>query len=134
IERAGTDLNFVNIGSLKTTNISGTNLYSFIDDRPLDENAYYRLIVIDKDGKRQESGIVSIKSEEVAISLYPNPAIDRVLVNHTENSHIVVSNVSGKKIYETYGGISNFTAINVSDWPSGIYILYLKNDTATKSL
>jgi CotH kinase protein/Lamin Tail Domain/Secretion system C-terminal sorting domain len=59
------------------------------------------------------------------INVFPNPSRDafNISVNGTEESlHIRVCNTAGQMVYQT--DFQEYTTINTSDWPTGMYILH----------
>ena len=72
VERSNDGSSFENLTQLKP---SGTN-YSFIDQHPLAGTDFYRLKMMDADGKFTYSKVVAIKmnSKNVRLQIFPNPA------------------------------------------------------------
>lgn len=79
VERSVDGLKYENIGAVNAKNIGNGAAYSFIDLMPSAGYNYYRLKIIDTDGKYVYSGIVIIQVKsggELTTRLYPNPSSD----------------------------------------------------------
>lgn len=67
------------------------------------------------------------------VKLYPNPTNGLLNVSIEDNSIkyllISIKDIQGKEIYKgRYAGISNVISINLSDFPSGSYLVSLNNE------
>lgn len=59
-------------------------------------------------------------------TIYPNPAKDFINISSTQNSEIIIRDISGKIVTNFYT-IENNTKINVNNYISGVYIVEIKN-------
>ncbi len=69
-------------------------------------------------------------ADEQILEIFPNPTKDKFsleIQNWQEDYFIEIINLEGKKIYNTAMNSSNMI-IHSTDWPSGIYYLYLKDE------
>jgi hypothetical protein len=76
IERAGQDLMFKQLNTLRGQGTTGVKqFYEFEDNTPLMGNNYYRLSQTDHDGTFEYLGVIKIhrNSDGFKITLYPNP-------------------------------------------------------------
>ncbi len=84
---------------------------------------YFRLKQIDNDGRFEYSAIINIKINcGNSISIFPNPAKDKVYVNGTNSSfHLKIINAVGATIVNS----KNYTSkgIDISNLAKGLYIL-----------
>ncbi len=74
------------------------------------------------------TGVDDVKADDVAYTIYPNPATDYVYVN--TNATLTVYNMSGSIVAQAYGN-----SINVENLPAGVYIINIynnNNSTSTK--
>lgn len=104
IERSEDGINFSSVGYQEGAGNSNTVIdYSFIDNSIKSLIYYYRLKQIDFDGKHEYSDVIIIsraEKEEKLITVYPNPFVDKINLNTTnENLIIEIFNSSGVKIY-----------------------------------
>jgi hypothetical protein len=73
------------------------------------------------------AGIVTTGTD--ALSIYPNPATSDVIVDmgaHAGAAAVVVTDISGKAIYTKDISGQSTTAISVSGWAQGIYMIQVK--------
>ena len=78
VQKSGDGSSFTSIGTVAATGgNSATITYQFLDPAPSGGNNFYRLQVLDKDGKIAYSPIVKINiaSGAPGISIYPNPVL-----------------------------------------------------------
>jgi uncharacterized membrane protein len=110
IERSEDGERFVSVGTVKASGTTAAALdYTFTDETPLKEQAYYRLRMNRLDGTYIYSDIILVQDRSPVFSLfkvYPNPAAagDQVTIevgNLKENEEVsfIVTDVSGKQIY-----------------------------------
>ncbi len=111
--------------------------YKFVDKEPLTK-AFYRLRMIDKDGRYSMSKVISIERKDSGLKLnavYPNPNDGNFVVNLTsmpnEDGKIILVNTLGVKVFtkelNAQGG-RTIEKINVSHLPTGIYTLLLEQN------
>ena len=129
IERSTDGLNFVTIGFVQGAGNSVEKLaYSFADNAPESGLAYYRLSQVDYDGTRSYADrIISVVYSAdgfISLTVAPNPTRGQFSVRITGPTNGVAKLLtqSGKPIRII--DIRNLTeSIDISDLPSGIYIL-----------
>ncbi|MEP7317522.1 MAG: T9SS type A sorting domain-containing protein, partial [Panacibacter sp.] len=128
IQRSLNGRDFSTIGSVVAKNNGASQTsYTFNDLQPAIGNNYYRLKVIDGDGKKTYSNIVSlnVNSNKTITLVYPVPARDVLHIQTNGNGFFSLIDQSGK-ILLIQNIIGNGT-INISGIASGFY--YLKNNT-----
>ncbi len=121
--------------TLKDMNVKGIGEFSYnYSDKPAAEKTFYRLKLVDANGRSTYSHIIFIQSadlkKQLIQNLYPNPSTDvvntQVLAERKENAVVTVTDVSGKSVlmknYSLSPGLNN-CALNVSQLNSGLYIL-----------
>jgi|GEM_PF-4939910 len=84
IEKSTNGIDFSKIGSVNSKGVRNSmNDYSFPDFSVNQSKNYYRLKIIDNDGKYTYSYIVTIsKTKNTLLTVYPNPAKDLLFVNY----------------------------------------------------
>jgi hypothetical protein len=105
--------------------------YSFTDENPSAGTNYYRLMMVDLDGKSTFSGIRVIHSSSLVnqVSLFPNPAHDYVNVSLGAGSTTEVTvrliNQSGQVLQEkkAVSGNGALLSFPVQQYATGLYIL-----------
>lgn len=109
IERSNNGRLWVSIGSVNATNSSNLCNYTWMDFKPISGNNYYRLKFIDKDGRVSFSAIqlVSLRSQDSGIIVYPNPSSNGFFLQLSSNiqakdiKFISVYNNKGDLVYLT---------------------------------
>ncbi|MES2798143.1 MAG: T9SS type A sorting domain-containing protein [Bacteroidota bacterium] len=132
IEKSDNGKSFEKIGQIKANGGPSENAkYEFLDTQTNPKAwDFYRLKMIDLGGKYSFSKIISIKNNNTnsSIKLYPNPAISELNIENMEGNSVEVININGqKKIYNVLKNSNLKGNINVSDLPTGLYILRAGN-------
>ena len=136
IERSNGDGQFKKIGEQAAAGNSNQQLtYHFVDDNPLPGKNYYRLRMLDLDGKWEYSTTVSVISERASrlCSIYPNPVSDAVSVTmNMQNAGkltLKLYDINGHLLLSTYRmcdkGTSTFILDGLNRFRPGKYILKL---------
>jgi hypothetical protein len=138
IERSYDNQNFEQIALLfPYENLSGVNSYSYKD--PVKNSAavviYYRLKLVDKDGKYKYSPIRFVRpgngNDTVKINAYPNPVMNELHISVPQEWQNKA--VSGQ-LMNTNGGIvktfniQQSAIIGMSDVPAGTYYIKVANE------
>ncbi|QES88142.1 T9SS type A sorting domain-containing protein [Rhizosphaericola mali] len=126
---------FNTVGTVKATNNSSGSTYQFIDYPRFAGTYQYRLKNYDFDGNYQLSDIVSVyfglNGANSTNKLYPNPFNDKLIINvnntKSQSVNVIIYNMNGS-IIQTKGiqlasGVQNFELTNLSNIPSGVYII-----------
>ncbi|MEO5941784.1 MAG: T9SS type A sorting domain-containing protein, partial [Ferruginibacter sp.] len=133
IERSTNGINFNKIGEVAGRNLAN---YSFNDvSLPNSSFAYYRLKMIDIDGKYTYSKTVAVKLNNNLSNaiVYPNPATTslniKLLQVLSANSNLQVADVAGRilKHQMVSAGTINFS-LDVRALPSGRYFIKIANN------
>jgi hypothetical protein len=136
IQRSTDGANFSNVGNV-TAKGTGGQSYGFADniDNLKADKVYYRLQLMDKDGKYSFSKIIPLALDLFArnIKTYPNPVKDQlyILLNaqNAGKATICISDASGKVIHsETVSTTATAMNVNVSRLAKGIYYVQLITD------
>ncbi|PKP01328.1 MAG: hypothetical protein CVU11_15510 [Bacteroidetes bacterium HGW-Bacteroidetes-6] len=110
-------------------NSNSIQKYSFdCSDCPKGEN-YYQLIQSDFDGTINEQGIVVVNcSNEPGISIFPNPASDRIIVSMTNidfnNAEFIVTDATGRVIPVHTEKNETEIHLNINDIAPGAYTIF----------
>jgi hypothetical protein len=150
VERSTNGSDFVDAGLLFSaeSNSSVHKEYSFNDDvKNISASLlYYRLKIVDLDGKYEQSAIRTIRTaqekERTKILVYPNPAVSdvlitlpgtwqdkQVIVQIVNTNGLVVKNITDARAGQTEN-------VNVAGLPPGIYIVKVTSgkETAVQQL
>ena len=132
IERSADGSSFTAIGSVAAANTSFKNNYAYTDAQPVTNTGFYRLKMIDIDGKFTYSHIVSVRRDNNAVALLisPNPATNILYVQATGNEPVTIqiTDMNGRILQQqkkTLNGNTSFS-INIQQLPTGSYYLLLK--------
>lgn len=139
VERSADQGSWDAIGTVKAKgNSSITTNYTYIDQFPLAGNNYYRLKMIDLDGKFKYSNTVLVSSAKDTrpLVVYQNPWVDqirvKVNVNKTQTLTLTVSDMIGKTyLKQSYNAQAGDNYINLAPAgaASGMYILHIQGTT-----
>ncbi len=78
-----------------------------------------------------QTGVKEV-SNNINISVYPNPATDYITISNVQNATISIYNVVGAKV-ETLNAPANVVSINVADLPEGTYIVRVETENGVAS-
>ncbi len=129
LEKSTNGTEFSTLAIINGASVNGreTN-YNFFDATLTAEKQYYRLKMVDKDGKSKYSQIVFVQSRKgVEFSLYPNPVTDQMVVTHPlvkSKDVLNIYTVTGrliKTIFLAEGTMQ--TTISVANLPKGSYTI-----------
>ncbi|KAA0990400.1 choice-of-anchor A family protein [Dyadobacter aurulentus] len=97
--------------------------YSFTDQSPVDGENLYRLKMVDLDETFAYSNIESIKIKTgSAITLFPNPTADRILVsNSADIKQVTIVDFFGRNVYKAVKITSE--GIDCKNLASGMYVV-----------
>lgn len=116
----------------------GDNSYSVVDANPLSGMNYYRLKMVDKDGRFTYSNIIRLKNNVKSVfSMFPNPAKNNLVVTHpagSDQSFIQLVQADGKVVYNqniTAGAVQS--SLDISALKPGIYLVSVFSDNQTSS-
>lgn len=137
IEKSNDGANFSNIGFISAKNSSSAS-YSF-SDANVSGLTYYRLKIVDKDGKYSYSKTITVntKKSSIKLDIFPNPVASNLTVSHEKaaaNAAIKVVTVDGKVVLKRNlqaGAIQS--SIDVSKLIKGNYLVVFTNDGTISS-
>lgn len=138
VEKSFDGVSFNKIGTVAAAgNISSAREYSFVDRTINKENNYYRLKLIDQQGKFEFSKIVLIKNNSASVkplSLLSNPIQNNLEIQfndtHPGKVQVRLTDITGKTLVTWTGeNVANQRIkINISDknLSKGVYILHTR--------
>lgn len=138
IEKSTDGKTFGSIGTL-TAKGNGTHSYMFVEESPLQQDAWYRIKQTDIDAQDSYSTIVSIgaSTTQSTATVYPLPARNHVTLRITGNQLLhtkaLLVNMKGQILKAII--ISNYqTPLSLENLPAGLYVLQLANGSNVKIL
>lgn len=139
IERSEDGRNFSAIGTVNANNSTAENNYSFSDQSPVSGASFYRLKIVDLDGKFKYSNIAVINTKlKNKFSAYPNPSTDNITISHAKagvNSMIMVYSNDGKQLLQVKVSKDAVqTSLDISKLVTGTYHVSFVNGSERSSL
>ena len=141
VEQSNNGLNFTAVAEIKAANSSTGKAYQISISQPTGIK-YYRLKLLDKDGKFSYSPIVTVRtncSSSDYLTVYPNPVSTNLTVSfHTAykgHANLVIINVVGQQLVSQKIKITaaaNTINLDMSNYVAGIYMLQLVDDSGVK--
>jgi|SRR6185312_12514811 len=138
VQRSENGTDFSTIGTVAAAGNSDKVINYQYGDNQLSNASkyYYRLKMVDKDGSTKYSNVIIIKNSTSALStIYPNPAIDRITINISNNSLLnsraVISDLNGK-VLQTITLTQTATPVNISQYQRGMYIVKFVDGNSVK--
>jgi hypothetical protein len=140
IQRSADGRTFAAIGNVNAGRKSTQNDYQFTDANPLGGTNYYRLKIIDADGKFAYSPIVWASNVNIAsIVIYPIPIKDKItmkLNSVTENVYnVIVTDVQGHVVLRTTFSVDAGTTvkeINATSLKQGTYFVKIESTSGSQ--
>lgn len=142
IQRSADGNNFTDIGSVNAVG-TGANDYQYTDLLPFFATNYYRLKIIDKDGKVVYTPILMLTLNiSSTISISPNPTKGLITLQlksryQSEQISINIYDLSGKNVFQqivkTQMGNTSLT-LDVSNIQNGIYYLNINSKSRNETL
>ncbi len=134
IERSVNGVDFIKIATVAGRNYTN---YNYTDrDNITASVIYYRLKMVDIDGKSSYSKVVNIKNNTNANGLvvYPNPAVNMITVKFEKTlataSLLRITDVTGRTIEQVQvARNTNSLQVNTSKLPSGRYFIQITNNS-----
>jgi Secretion system C-terminal sorting domain len=135
VERSYDGRTFATIGTIKPNNTLTAQLYTFTDKGPLSIIQYYRLKMVDLDGKTTYSKIVSVSNIDRGVNklkIYPSVVSDNLTVETTLNdaATLKIVDVLGKVVLSKTIVASNSISTDVLSihvLPNGFYTVVIEN-------
>jgi hypothetical protein len=147
IERSEDGINFSSIGKVAAFNQSTlVNTYNYNDifQGGSKQFYYYRLNMIDIDGKHSYSKIISFQpfNTNFSVQALPNPFSSQITISANlakdDQAIITLTDASGKKILSKTialkKGVNTFQLSNMSSLQSGFYILNFSTSDNTRAI
>lgn len=130
IERSGDGVKFEKIARMS----AGKFQYVALDNTS-NGKWWYRLKIVDVDGKITYSNVIRISTDEGSsgsIKVFPNPGADKIqVVGSSAYGSVTIINSSGKVLKQKQLNSNN--TVSVSDLPAGLYYLIFFDGTKRMS-
>ena len=137
IDRSADGISFTEMGELDPNNGSGIYDYQYTDKQPFKGWSYYKVIIVDRDGKKQSSPVFKAFSNAGKLSVskvitQPSQIILALQSSEAQNAGLQVLNSTGQLLQKSTRHIDNGNStliINTTALSSGVY--YIKLVTAS---
>ncbi|WP_276481227.1 T9SS type A sorting domain-containing protein [Paraflavitalea pollutisoli] len=114
-------------------NVQGVS-YQYRYSKEMYPTLYFRLLLVDQDGRTEYSSVVSIRTatkQSISAGVYPNPFVEKLVVNVTIPRAAAVSlrllDMNGRVIktqdHAGQAGINKWQLIGLTDLGKGLYLL-----------
>ena len=144
VERSSDQSQWSSIGTVKAKGYSSITTNYFLNDKsPIIGTGYYRLKMVDLDGKFTYSRTIPVTTDDNSIPLviYSNPFSDQIRlkinVSEAQNLLLTVSDMMGKtyisQSYQAQNG-DNFVNLQPSIGSSGMYILRIQGNSYDRTV
>ncbi len=129
VEHSGDGNIFRKIAEVTATNAAGIQNYEVADGGAQQGANYYRLKMVDVDGKSKYSHIVKVDfAKFMTVSLWPNPARDEVVIQSDKKiTNIEVIDMSGRSVLQMRPSANN--RYRLSMLQSGNYYIRVSSDS-----
>ncbi|MEO7048714.1 MAG: choice-of-anchor tandem repeat GloVer-containing protein [Ferruginibacter sp.] len=133
VQRSGNGSIFNNLGRVEAKNISGNNDYSLTDASPFDGINFYRLQMVDIDGKITYSSIIKIvfvgKNE---LQVFPNPAKNTITISGLQSKGMIKILAADGKVVKQLSANAGSILVDLSTLTKGVYLLQFNNENKTE--
>ena len=122
IQRSVDGSAFITIGSV---NAKGAGAYNFNDITPPSSKGvlYYRLEVVDKDGRKSYSEIRELRINNEDLIISPNPAKSFVTITGNKIKQVMLLDFTGRTVISKEVSNTNTINLAVSNLSKGIYLV-----------
>jgi hypothetical protein len=138
IEHSVDGKRFGKIGELYSANAINGSSYFFRVDNVKEGNNWYRLKIVDVDGRFEYSAVILISYKELSVlKIFHSPATRQILVRYPATDQLLIFKILGLNgiLYQQYylPARSSELTITVGNLPAGSYILVWINEGSINS-
>ena len=129
VEKSVNRVNWNTIGTLQSNSqLTTESSYSLTDTQPVTGTNYYRLMLLNMHGGRDNSPVKMVTLFSIPdISVFPNPAsniINIYVKNKSSELEIRLISPEGKILQQSTGSFNSIvSSMNISNYPTGIYMI-----------
>jgi hypothetical protein len=140
IQRSNDGTNFSVLGTVSANNSKGNNQYQFTDNQPLKGTDYYKILIVDRDGKKHASPVMTVNINAGKLSIVKTFArsssqvILQLQNNDAQNAEVQILNNLGVIMSRTPVRIdAGNTTLFVTTAPLSNGVYYVRLITAKES-
>jgi type IX secretion system substrate protein len=123
-------LNDTSFSPIATVPVGTINSYSYIDDKLQPGTSYYRLGMVDEEGKINYGPIAHVAvATNQDIVVYPDPVTDKFYIKQLSSALVGTAqllDINGQ-VLQTIQITQSLQPVDVSNYPSGIYMLHFSD-------
>jgi len=137
VERSADARSFQSIGTMNAKGISGSR-YSLVDAQPFMGTNYYRVEILNNDGSRFYSKVVSavVSTDGLHINAYPNPVKDELTATVSGmvsgKGILILTDISGRELSRTDIESNGIVILPMEHLSQGMYLLKYQDDATTQ--
>ncbi len=142
ILRSGNGSAFSSIATVSARNTAVDNLYSITDLSPAKANNYYKILMVDKDGRKSVSEIlkINLSSDAAEVLAYQSGNAIKINLSNLDKGNYAVrlSNARGQQVYagtivHSGGNTSHTLNIKTTLLPSVYHVTLINNSSRLSS-
>jgi len=138
VEQSNDGKAFKQIGRVAGKYVDNSN-YELVDNKPNNGINYYRVAMMNVEGQKAYSNIVSVmvKTGSFDFNVFPNPVNNELSVKVSTVSgkgFVEVADVTGKIIRTKEIGANGTVSISMQDYASGLYLITYRDDVQVATL
>ena len=124
VERSVDGSVFENIYNTPANNLGNANFEMTDRNLPAVKTLYYRLKIINSDGRFEYSNVQKVQLKDVKVSVSPNPASNEILINASETINSVeLYDITGRRIMVKENINQNQVRLQITSVKEGTYIV-----------
>lgn len=138
IERSQDGVSFTHLGEVPARNTDIKNAYFYMDKEPFSGANYYRLLMVNIDGSREYSKVLSARlqhAEDANFRLYPNPFTNEisleVLSDIGNHPKVNITDITGRKV-AMYDMDNSALTISLPKLSAGVYYIQYRDSKRSK--
>ncbi len=138
IQRSMDGVNFSVIGKVSASGV--VNTYIFKDEEPVSGTNYYRLNIIEPNGKSTYSKTIALAASHTFphnLEIYPNPVTDKMTIKKTgeigHNASVSFVDVTGKTV-SVMPVTEKEIIVDMQSFPSGTYLIKYRDDREAQTV
>lgn len=139
VQRSSNGEAFVTVGSVRASSgqwAAGNKQYHFTDDvsnafsavnsQVTTHSLYYRLEMVDYDGRKAYSGVQKVELKPTGFSIYPNPAHNAVTVKGDAIANVTITDYAGRILLQQGVANRSILTVSVGSLQNGVYVMKLE--------
>jgi len=134
IQRSKDGISYTSLSTTTASNSAGLHDYTVTDMAPLNGLNYYRLKMIDVDGKWALSNIAKVDfTKNITLNIFPNPAAEEILVQSDKAiEQIAIVDIKGRIVTQFLPSQNN--RYNIRSLQPGVYTVRVSDNQNIESI